>query len=266
MDTDWFAVDRDGHVGYFDTGEPGAMPIDLYSGGSPGFDLFDLLLDAGSVGRPLDDLRGWLTPGPLGQKPAHWTPSEFNGLVRLYLTTLEPVLPLLAQGSASTQQTREGFAVLVQEPETAWHHGLHERGLCLACFRQWWGDELLADAAALGCFAYHCQGYARPNDQFGVTAPYGRKKLPEFPIHVDQLPPAARRYVLRTRFKSLCFAETIHIQPVEFFACASYDELAFLSGDGTCILPQEPGSEDFRRFSVRILEAGLPEGLVIRQD
>jgi hypothetical protein len=266
MDTDWFAVDRDGHVGYFDTNEPGAVPTLIYHGGAPGFDLFDVLLETATVGAPLDDLRGWLHPGPLRQTAPHWQPSspDLNGQVRMYLKSLEPVRALIEQGQASVQLAREGHAVLIQEPEAALLQTLHGRQLCLACFRQYWGDQVMSHAAALGCFVYHCQGYARPNNQFGVTAPYGRKKLPEFPVHVDQLPPEARAYVKRFRFETCCFAETLYIQPAEHVECSSWDELAFLSSDGTRIITQRPESKDYRRYCEMVASFGLPAGLSIQ--
>ncbi len=44
MDTEWFAVDADGNVGVFDTGEDGALPNDAAKGLGPGEPSFDVSL------------------------------------------------------------------------------------------------------------------------------------------------------------------------------------------------------------------------------
>ena len=49
MDTIWFAVDADGNIGVFDTGEAGAVPTDAALGINPGGDGIDTF--------PLDALR-----------------------------------------------------------------------------------------------------------------------------------------------------------------------------------------------------------------
>jgi hypothetical protein len=56
MDTTWYSVDEHGHVGVFETGEDGALPIAAAIGASPGDANFDVeLLAVARLGTTLED-------------------------------------------------------------------------------------------------------------------------------------------------------------------------------------------------------------------
>lgn len=72
MDTEWYALDEDGHVGRFDTGEDGALPDRAATGLGPCDPNFDLTeLEALRLARMLengDDPAGdWRTPATAGR-------------------------------------------------------------------------------------------------------------------------------------------------------------------------------------------------------
>jgi hypothetical protein len=55
------------------------------------------------------------------------------------------------------------------------------------------------------------------------------------------LPPPVRNAIRQIRFDALCFADTVHIQPIEHMKCDSW-EVAYLDSTGTKIRPI-PGKE-----------------------
>src|SRR5215468_7860598 len=68
MDTTWFAVDRDGHIGVFESGEPGAVPkqVDESGGRSGGIDdaaVLDAIKSLPDTGEPEVQLSAVLHPG-----------------------------------------------------------------------------------------------------------------------------------------------------------------------------------------------------------
>ena len=72
MDTEWFALDEDGHVGRFDTGEDGALPDRAATGSGPCDPNFDMTeLEALRLARILeggqDPAGDWRTPASAGR-------------------------------------------------------------------------------------------------------------------------------------------------------------------------------------------------------
>lgn len=238
MDSCWFAIDRDGHVAIFDTGEAGALPAQALSGE-----------DADSVRRQLAALP---RVGVIHERQGRATPnqpSEFNehrgglGLpypTLMFLDSLDPVRDEIAAGRAVEVQASEGVAVLFQEMPEALAKRLHDSGACLGCSWYFHGEEEYEehrpDLTARGLFSY---SHLTEN---WISGPYGRVRRPAQPIHVDQLPPRMRDAVKTLRFDSLSFAETPYVQPVEHTECISW-ESAYLDVTGKHIYPI-PGKEE----------------------
>lgn len=236
MDTCFFAIDRDGHVAIFDTGEAGAVPVDALSGD-----------DADSMRQQLallprfgviHDRQGRVTPN---------RPSEFNehrgafGLpypTLLFLASLDPVQEEIAAGRAVEVQANEGFAVMFPEMSEALAKRLHDSGACLGCSWYFHDEEregYSPDLTARGLFSY---SHLTEN---WISGPYGRVRRPAQPIHVDQLPPRMRQAVKAMHFDSLSFAQTPYVQPIEHADCVSW-ESAYLDVTGKHIRPI-PGKE-----------------------
>jgi hypothetical protein len=230
MDSCWFAVDRDGHVGYFDTGEAGATPFDATI--EDPHAVLEELQQLTPRGGVVYHLPGFVPPGPLGRDREHRLLNNLPGeCVLCFLNSLDPVRQQLGRGTATQVPASSGFAVILRKPTKALAKRLHESGVCQGCF--WYyereeEDEDWNEPGEHGLFVYHhlCENW--------ISGPYGCREWPGAPLHVDQLPPHLRTLVSDMRFDSLCFAQTPHIQPVEFDTTSSW-ESAYLSGDGLTI-------------------------------
>ncbi|HZV04553.1 MAG TPA: hypothetical protein VE999_05640 [Gemmataceae bacterium] len=236
MDTCFFAVDRDGHVAVFDTGEAGAVPAAVLSG-EQAYEARRQFAQLPRVG-VIHEREGRVTPNQ---------PSEFNqhrGMLALpyptlvFLDSLDPVKEEIAAGRGIEVQASEGVAVLFQELSEALAKRLHDSGACRGCSLYFSNEdeEFRPDLAARGFFSY---SHLTEN---WISGPYGRVCRPAQPIHVDQLPPRMREAVKSMRFESLSFAETTHIQPIEHTECVSW-ESAYMDVTGKNIRPI-PGRED----------------------
>jgi hypothetical protein len=224
MDTTFFAIDRDGHVALFDTGEAGAVPVNACGGDGIDF--------AGLSSLPLveviHDRQGRTTPG----RPGAW--NEHSGQLALpyptlmFLDSLDPVRDEIAAGRAVEVRASEGFAVLFRPLSEAVAARLHSSGACRGCCLYFQGsaqEGVAVDPVARGFFSY---SHLTEN---WISGPYGRVRRPTQPIHVDQLPPRVRGAIKAVRFDTLSFADTPYIQPVEHTPCESW-ESAYLDVTG----------------------------------
>ncbi len=87
--------------------------------------------------------------------------------------------------------------------------------------------------------------YAADEDEPLPLAPmYERQETPENPLHVDQLPPEARKLIKQYLLDDLRFAESERIQLLEHFDCDLWgsDAVAYLCEDGQTVKPV-PGEE-----------------------
>jgi hypothetical protein len=225
MDTAWYAVDRDGHVAFFWSGESGAVPEGVPQ---------DLNLDPVTAARPAGeivfDLKGLLLPSrepPAGHHIRLTRDEEQR--VLLFLQAADAVRDELAAGSARLFPATAGVGVYFDRLPREVAARLHDAGQCLGCFYSYEAGLFTSnperDPATMGLFVYDhlCENW--------TSGPYGRVRVPRSPLHVDQLPPAIREQVLRVRFPTLCFQDTTHIQPVEHMACASWEQ-DYLTADG----------------------------------
>src|SRR6185437_8382090 len=187
MDTCFFAIDRDGHVACFDTGEAGAVPVQALSGDSA-YSVRQQLAPLPRVA-VMHDRQGRVTPGQ---------PSEFNehgGRMALpyptlvFLASLDPVREEIDAGRAVEVVASEGVAVLFRQMPEALAAQLHDSGACLGCclyFQSEDPSEGSLDLTARGFFSY---SHLTEN---WISGAYGRVRRPAQPIHVDQLPPRIR--------------------------------------------------------------------------
>jgi len=235
MDTCFFAVDRDGHVAVFDTGEAGAVPTGALSG-DEAYEMRQQLAQLPRV-EVLHDPSGCSNPGHSQGLTAHWGQLGSDHPILMFLASLDPVREEIAAGRAIELPASEGAAVLFQSLPAELSQRLHDTGACLGCnFHHPELEEYSPDMAARGLFTYT---HLTEN---WISGPYGRNRQPAQPIHVDQLPPRIREAVQGMRFNSLCFAQTPHIQPVEHADCVSW-EPAYMDVTGKHIRPM-PGRED----------------------
>ncbi|MFZ5832112.1 MAG: hypothetical protein ACOY3P_18675 [Planctomycetota bacterium] len=276
MDTEWFAVDRDGHVAIFSTGEAGAVPKSASQEGDVSLliELAELRPACGVLKDPSGHLppvagRQHVDPLPASAPPADPPASSF--LVRLGLFFNGSRKSVSAQPSDANREAFISFPMLMflrsrrlveREiaagegevlPSTAYvavhfprlsfetHRRLHESGECLGCFYHF-EEAPHADAASAGVFRY--------DHEFGenwIAAPYGRTECPLEPLRIEDVPTRLRPQIESVGFSDLCFAETPFLQPVDKVDCFAW-EGAYLSGDWKTIRAV-PGQEDQYRES-----------------
>ncbi len=218
MDSAFFAVDKDGNVGYFSTGEAGAMPTAAESGEPFSRVEEQLVRFLPSCGAAYD-LAGQILPGRLDRSPGEHTngPSRYSATL-MFLKSEEPVGLELDVVRALRVPSTVGVAVVFRQLTAEVHRRLHESGECLGCFYHYGsvGTGAPDDLAARGLYRYGhlCENW--------IAGPYGREEVPLKPVHVDQLPPAARATARRVRFDRLRFAEAPHVQPAEHTECSAW--------------------------------------------
>lgn len=225
MDSAWFAVDRDGHVAYFSTGEAGAVPEVGVTGGSAEELLDRLAVAAAPTSEVIYDPRGHELPDgkPSGFAGLPLMAQEYPLLV--FVTSLAPLQSDIEAGRATPVRATEGYAVVLPRLTAEQAGRLQDSGVV----RSWTfhfaraGDR--ADPPAMGVFEYGhlCENW--------ISGPYGRERIPARPLHVDQLAPALRQSLKEATLSGVSFAETIHIQPAEHWPCESW-EPAWLGLDG----------------------------------
>jgi len=213
-DSCWFAIDKDGRVGFFLTGEAGAYPSRCLFGESADAAV-TRVVEAIPEGESQVDRRGRLMPAKKGGGMWHVFGSS-DWPVIMFLDSLESVQEALSTGRASEFKSREGFAILWRNLTQAEYDRFHRpgQGICKGCN---WRFEDRENLARHGIYSYETLGG-------NITAyPYGLHELPTKPIHVDQLPPQIRDYVKLARFASLNFEEQPVFQPAEHLPCESHD-------------------------------------------
>jgi hypothetical protein len=236
MDTVWFAVDKDGHVGCFWSGEAGAVPVGAATGEQvmAGSQVEQQLLASLPPCDVVFDPQGRTLGPELGGGPSHFDGDELPCPALMFLESLTCVEQDLQAEGGTVVGATSGVAVLWRSLSRPLFQRLHEAGLCLGCF--YYVDTKGSDnLARRGVFYYN-----HLTDNW-IAGPYGRSELPARPIHVDELPPAVRQQVKRTRFEGLCFTDTPHIQPLEHGNCECW-EGAYVDVTGKHIRPV-PGRE-----------------------
>jgi hypothetical protein len=242
MDTAFFAVDRDGHVAFFRTGEAGAAPA--YAAAHPD-EAQRQLARLVPASEPAYDRQGRVLPGPEPRsEPRHWSQvGNAPDSILFFMDSLPDfVQTQITKGRAVQLPATNGVAVFFERPSRALVKRLHKDGLCRGCSFEYRGGEDEEyerdhpDVSRHGVFVYGhlCENW--------ISGPYGRECVPRQPVHIDQLPPAVRRLLLQVHFDKLCFADTPHIQPVEHTECVSW-ESAYLTSDGKTVRPI-PGSDE----------------------
>lgn len=237
--TDWFAVDRDGHLAHLSSGLSGAVP----GGAGLGLGSFDAILGAlarvASVTESVFELEGRLLPGldAVGDD-LHALASP--GPVLAFLSSLEAISTEVALGLAAPVRASFGAAALFDRMPRATAARLHGGGGgCLGCFSE--SDDDRVDPSRFGLFSYRhlCDSW--------IAGPYGRRTRPAASLLVHQLPAELRPRLTALRFERMCFAESPHLQPLDHFRCHATPP-AYLAVDGKSVRPIRGRELEYRQF------------------
>jgi len=244
MDTVWFAVDRDGHVAQFESGEAGAVPEAAYR------EDYDQIMDALREALPettaIVHREGRIEPTvtPNLQYP--------DRSALMFLRTLEPLAAELAAGLAREVPAATGVAVKFERLPADVARRIHEQEACLGCFSLYEDDERFHPARH-GLFSYShlCENW--------ISGPYGRLESPAQSVTLDALPPELRKEVAAVRFSALCFHETSVLQPVSHAPCGSWEnEYLEVDFETRRPMPDEPGGDDAEAKEERDANAAPP--------
>src|SRR5262249_55635251 len=184
---------------------------------------------------------------PLHEGTDHWMANTVEpGGSLMFLRSLDLVAQEIARGAAVQHPATEGWAVIFTSLHPKLARKIHQAGDCLSCFYHSDFSEHY-DLAGRGLFSY-----AQLLGDW-LPGPYGRQRSPLSPVHVDQLPSELRKPIGQVRFDGLCFAQTVHLQPVEHMACEAMNA-GYLTADGQAVRPL-PGQEaHYRGFYQEFLQ------------
>jgi hypothetical protein len=233
MDTMWFAVDADGNVAVFESGEAGAVPVEGYVGE----EYFDLLDELRSLGHESEVI--W----EVGRLQGSHSAPGFGGGPAPYLLLLrstDAIANELDYASARRITTSglkgRGQGVIIDELSQELHVKLHEKGDCLGCALHF-EDEDAPNPASYGLFRYEhsCENW--------MSGPYTIDARPEKPLKAASLPDTIAEHCLRVERK---FTDLPSINPPEHWACESWQS-AWLHSDGKTVRPFPGRESEFRR-------------------
>jgi hypothetical protein len=207
----WFAVDRDGHVGLFSSGEDGHVPEPAARAEQQ--ELRGLLLAAPDCAFANRFGREPPTQGESHHVPVDELANLYESPLVLYVRADHWAVPDLLRASPQHAWLGQAVVLLIEEPTVSATEIelVHLEGACLGCFAwESWSE----DHAFLGVFTYcDCDDRRRL---------YERLAQPRRLLHIDQLPPALRQQIAQVRYRSLCFADTPSVLPLAHHAVLAY--------------------------------------------
>jgi hypothetical protein len=231
MDSTWFAIDRDGHVAIFETGESGCMPVEGY--GEQGMLHEDQLRALPATGQRYD-LAGYRVMN--GDRHIDVAQETYGDMVVLaFIRDIAEVRDLLPRLKATELAATSGTALFMNIPEREAFEELHKREQCSGCSRTW--RDLVNDDnfAKHGLYIYDhtCENW--------ISGPYARMGVPAAPVHVDTLPKEIRERA--SRFDGR-WSDVVEIQPAEHWECGGW-EPAWLAMDRKTVRPFADRAEEY---------------------
>ena len=232
-DTEWFAVDRDGNVAVFDTGEAGAVPVGAYEEGNLG--LLQELPPRGDVLRVPP-----VPPWPLEE--VHQVSGRIAQAAVFHLRDASALAAEIEAGKARRVPSAGSQAVLVEQVDPGIVERAHAQENCLGCSHEY--EE--PPAGVIGVFRYTHLWDAG-------AGPYRQTQQPTVPLRVADLPEETRTKVVSFEGH---FAETPLLQPVQHWPCESWGA-AWIDLDGKTVRPI-PGQEaGYDEHAANLADMGL---------
>jgi len=247
MDATWFAVDRDGHVGVFNSSEPGAVPTEVEASigqtdeavemaleslpviGQPTFALSAVShpgLRSGVMPRPRKLVMSWPDVGEaallLFRDESALTP-EVRALPGLQMGRLDQFVFVSLIPDIYLPETDPRWSVWDDFWRTAWAKPAYVTSYTLL------RPEELSHARR-GLFAYEA------HDAFNVAEPYGCVLTPQQPLTLDEAPAPVRDVLVRRARLDISFASSPYVQPAELIPCVAAGAV-YLASDGFTVRP-----------------------------
>lgn len=242
MDTQWYAVDKDGNLAHFSTGEAGSAPSSAMNSADPdsSFDVAKIVTELPSdcaVNYEVDDLVA-MVGGPVFDFSWHsrqYESASFSDAASCYC-----VLMLLAS-EAKLNELREKALI---KRRAAWGRNESVKSIArivnskhilaymdgplpVGTLQSWVQDQLILkawvnhplSASRIGIFEYD-HGEVFEN---WISGLYLRDGVPANPLNVRDLPPSLRIFFESTRFAKRSFAKDSAIDPREAGECISWE-------------------------------------------
>jgi hypothetical protein len=237
MDTSWYAIDKDGNIGFFDTGGAGALPFQFWPGNTGVEQLFEnystvispglrqLFLDKKTVQKIVEECR-CKSPEEIISQDELMGDSHF-----IILNEEKKWEDLNLENFFATSE--ESSAVLLS-PDIP---------LYMLIFDWDCEKEILAAIknkviAAIHSVEFWSEGmdifdaFRYSNEEDCGVDPYERLHDPETPLHVSQLSP--KNIFKIPYFKDISFRDTSYLQPQQFMSCYRYCSSWFGSIRANC--------------------------------
>ena len=224
MDTMWFAVDADGHVAAFDTGEGGGVPTLAFV--EDHYQLAAQLRALPDTGAKLDAAAH---ASRVVHVHEHWR-KPGHELVA-FVADLAAVQDLVGRLGATVEAATTGHVLRFAFGDAAAFDELHTRDACTHCEADF-SDEN-GELASHGVFRYACDD--------AIATPYTRFAVPEKPIAIADAPPEVRAHAIRF---AGTFADTPSLQPAEHWKSAGWSA-GWLASDGKTMRPFPDRERDF---------------------
>lgn len=241
MDTEWYAVDADGNVGHFRTGEAGAAPnsaMEDYDDDRSVADVIRAIAAQGGVEYEVDDLVA-MPGGPVfdyAWQANRYQTASFSDSAACYCILMQLASASVLNG---LQQSAPGIIGRLlgrrAEPVTLnrignakYILGYTDGPLPIGTLQQWIQDGSVLKAwvnhplssARIGIFEYE-HGDVFENWIAGL---YLREGVPIRPLKLEQLPEAVQHMFESTRFAKRSFARDAAIDPREAGECSSWGD------------------------------------------
>ena len=246
MDTMWFAVDNDGHVALFDSGEAGAVPDEA----NLGEDFWPLLEELSSIAAR-SEVRYAYEALLVDGEPSHTQVYDRPMPALVFLERDDAVRDALEAGQARRVQTTWGVGVVFDQLDKVTYDQLHEAGACFGCCFYAEDEEYQPNVTALGLFRY---GHSAENWAAGA---YVLEAQPDSPVKAQDLPTSVRQCAIR--FDG-AFGSTPRLQPAELWASSAWSA-GYLSLDGKTMRPFPGREQEYAEEVAQVKEQGFDDGI-----
>jgi hypothetical protein len=221
MDSQWFAIDKNGRVAVFDTGEPGPIPKNANSGQGLLYDVVDLL--AAGTGGITYDMSDVLLPDGKVLNAENALNSDVTGAVETDVNALkapvfncivwfatEEALRAMALKEVKRLPVPNAVVVTITMLEKSqWDELL--RQLQSGGVKRTWIDADVS-LARFGFFEYDY-------DDYNAQDPYKQCSRPAKPIRYDQLPQEARNLIGKFVLNDKDFSTDKDVNPDDYGEC-----------------------------------------------